>query len=846
MTVRILTLFLVFLPALGLTAEGPTAPGPPYEGRSVADVIDEFRASGEPFAYSTSLVGDNLRVLDEPEPGEPVDIVRQILAPHGLTVRRDSGVFLVVRIRTEVSQSGSLLLVVTMAGGEPPDTTVSVAVEPMLSHDDLRQGVYEFTDVPPGRYELLIEAEGFSSARRVVDVWPGERKYVPVPLETAKAELEIISVSASRYEILREIAASSFTLDQRTIQTMPDLGEDPVRIVQRLPGAAASGASAKMHLRGGEAGEIGIMLNGQRLFDPFHVRDYQSVFSAIDSRAIEGVEVYTGGFPVLFGNRMSGMVLMESLDALDSRHTEIGLSVYNASLLTAGRDGDREWLFSARRGNLDLVIDPQFGSPSYFDVFGEFAYELTANATLSFNALYAEDRVEIILESEPEELERVVSDTRNAQAWIRLDNRWSENLSSRTILSAVSFDNFRRGSLNDEEKLVATGYDDRKITQGGFRQDFSYTHSDRHHVRWGLEIRYGDATYDYRNTAEYFGLQALFEGRDEPASRRLAATPDGAAYAAYLSDRWKLSERSIVEWGLRWDDQTYTDESSDAQLSPRLSLLRTVGPATELRLSWGRYYQAQEINELQIEDGILNYWPAQRADHYIAGVRHVFADKYSLRVEAFHKDIARVRPRFENLFDPLGLIPEVQSDRVRLDPSSAQANGFEVSVDRFDGAFNWWASYVLSEVTDRIGGRDELRSWDQRHAFQGGLSWSNEKWDLALAGSVHTGWPLTELSLIEDGIDDEGEPVFIAVPGPRNAGRYPTFASLDFRVSRRWKLPRGSLMAFLEVTNLSNRRNICCLDFDFDEDEVTGEEVFERGVDYWMGILPAIGILWEF
>jgi outer membrane receptor protein involved in Fe transport len=415
-------------------------------------------------------------------------------------------------------------------------------------------------------------------------------------------------------------------MDQRTIQNMPDIGEDPIRAVQRLPGAAASGTSAKTHFRGGEASEIGVMLNGQRLFDPYHIRDYQSIFSSIDARAIEGVEVYTGGFPVQFGNRMSGMVLMESLEALQPRHTELGLSVFNTSLLTAGNDSDRSWVFSARRGNLDLVINPDFGSPSYYDVFADYTWELTANATLSVNALYADDSVELILESDPEELERVVSNTQNAQFWVALDNRWSNELSSRTVLSMVAFDNSRVGSLNDEEKIVATVADDRRVRQFEFRQDFAYNSTDKHQLKWGLNVKYADADYIYMNTAEYFGLQAMFIGQEESSSLNLAASPKGAAYALYFADRWKVADATIIEWGLRWDDQTYTDDSSDAQLSPRLSVVRSVGENTDLRLSWGRYHQSQEINELQIEDGITDFWPAQRADPYIAGLQHNFAD----------------------------------------------------------------------------------------------------------------------------------------------------------------------------------------------------------------------------
>ena len=268
----------------------------------------------------------------------------------------------------------------------------------------------------------------------------------------ARPTIETVIVAASRYEISRDIATSSFSMDQRSIQSMPDIGEDPIRVTQRLPGTAASGASAVAHFRGGEHNEIGIMLNGQWLFDPFHMRDYQNIFSAIDARAIDGVEVYTGGFPVRYGDRMSGMVLMDSLDADESRYHEIGVSVFNTSFLTAGREGDHNWLFSARRGNLDLVIDPKFGQPSYFDVFGEYGFELSPNVRLSVNTLFASDQVELVLETDPAEREAIISDTRNAQVWLRLDSNWSPTLASTTVLSFVDYSNRRDGEAGDPEK----------------------------------------------------------------------------------------------------------------------------------------------------------------------------------------------------------------------------------------------------------------------------------------------------------------------------------------------------------------------------------------------------------
>ncbi len=728
-------------------------------------MIDEFRAAGVEIAYSTNVVTPDLHVAFEPEPGSPVDVLRQILRPHDLAIQDEAGVYVIVRVMPR------------------PDTAAAPAT-------------------------------GGS--------------------QTAAEYIETVVVAASRYEISRDISASRFTIDQRTIQNMPDIGEDPIRVTQRLPGTAASGASARAHFRGGEQNEVGIMLNGQWLFDPFHIRDYQDIFSTIDARAIDGVEVYTGGFPARYGDRMSGLVLMDSLETDEDRHNEIGISVFNTSLLTAGKAGDRTWLFSARRGNLDLVIDPKFGRPSYFDVFGEFAFEISPHARLSLNALYADDQVEIVLETDPAEREQVLSDTRNAQFWLRLDSDWSSSLSSRTVLSVVKYINRRAGDANDPEKLVASVRDDREVRQVGFLHDWVWSPSDAHRTQWGIHVARGEADYDYAATARYFGLQALLGRAD--IDRSLAANPEGASYAVYVSDRWRIGERAVFEWGLRWDDQTYTDLSSDAQLSPRLSWLFAPWDGAELRLSAGRYHQSQSIQSLQIEDGVTTFWPAQHADQFIVGLRQVVGGDTALRIEAFHKEIRKPRPRFENLYDPLGIMPELQADRVRLEPERARVRGIELSADRTRGAWHWWASYTWSESNDRIAGRNEPRSWDQRHAFQGGFGWRDEHWDFAAAASVHSGWPTTDLALDGNGA---------AVPGPRNALELPTFGSVDLRLSRRFDVPRGSLLVFVELSNAFDRRNVCCVDWDVGEDD-DGNPMLESSLDYWMPLLPAIGILWEF
>jgi hypothetical protein len=100
-------LFLIFLTVCSLPAAAQTqATG--YEGRTIVSVIDEFRSQGWSFAYSTNLVSDDLLVIEEPARSEALDIVREILVPHGLTLRSEEGLWLIVRERSMQHRSSSV------------------------------------------------------------------------------------------------------------------------------------------------------------------------------------------------------------------------------------------------------------------------------------------------------------------------------------------------------------------------------------------------------------------------------------------------------------------------------------------------------------------------------------------------------------------------------------------------------------------------------------------------------------------------------------------------------------------------------------------------------------------
>lgn len=835
-------------------ADGQAGENGHYAGRPVFKVIDSLRQQGYPIAYSSQLVPLTLMVVAEPESAEPLAMLAEILEPHGLALKSADGVFLVVRGEDTppATGSGSLLLIIRDQESRLLKLPVNIRGSPHLpASENLGRGVYRFEDVAPGQYELGISAYGYEQTRKSVAIRSADVAVLSVQLNLGVVELEELTVSTSRYMLF---ANSQFFVDQRAIENLPDIGNDPVRSVHRLPGAAAGGWSAKSYFRGGEVNETAIYLNGLKLLDPFHVRDYQNVFSSIDARSISGVEAYTGGFPANYGDRMSGLLILESQKPEKPRYTEIGVSIFNTSVLTTGysESGNFDWLLSARDSNLKHVLKKDLGQPSYNDVFISAGFNPSPSSRLSVNALRAKDSVLVVTESAPEEREQARSDTRNQSFWLTMENQWSPDLSSVTVLSSSKFENKRDGIIHDPEQLVGWVMDDRDVEMLELRQDWKWQASQRHLLQFGFEARDQEASYRYLSEAEYFGFYLAYPGIPESIERDVWANEDGRSYALYLSDRIRLTDQTRIEAGLRWDRQTYQGIKHDDQISPRFSLYYSPGLKTDLRLTWGRYYQSQGIHELQVEDGVDHFYPAQQADHLIAGLRQRFPGILRLRIEAYQKNYRKLRPRFENLQDSLALIPELEPDRARIAPDSARARGLELTLES-DGneKLDWWASYTLSRVTDSIGGRDEDRNWDQRHALQAGIAWHSGSWEVGLAANIHTGWPTTGMDLLENAemgdwlSEDDEEFDYALAYRPRNGERFATFASLDFRVSREWQLVNSRISAFFELSNALNRKNQCCIDFDI-EDEDAEPLILEESIDFWLPILPAVGVLWEF
>lgn len=819
--------------------------GQKYKGRSLESVLQELQDQGWKIIYSSELIRPDMMVKREPVSEVRQEFLNQLLRPHGLKV--DAGPdnsFLIVLGPAQAT--GIRGLVLDRRDQQP---LVSVRVE-LPAHKRTvwtdESGIFSISDLEEGTYELSVSLPGYhGDTKSGVVVKSGRMTEIRIDLEPERISLGEIVVTPSHFAILNDDPDSRFFLDRKDIQATPHLFDDLNRAISRLPGAARGDFTARLNVRGGESDEVLVVLDGLEVYEPFHLRDFLSLFSIVDSEAVGEVQFMTGAFPIEFGNRMSGVLEMTSIDPGPSMRTLVGLSFINARFQNEGTFDEQrgQWLFSVRRGYLDLVlplVDPESGfDPTYYDVLGKIQYRINDRHILAGQMLGAFDDVRFHNNSDTE---TVNAHYNNVNLWFNWKTFWNSNLYSQTIFFRSALDSRRAGGVNDFPQSTIRVNDNRSSDVLGVKQDWVLDLS-RHYLKWGIDLKRLDSSYDYSGTSSFDSTT-----RPDPSLIRLTETnvqlePSGYATEIYASDRFELLPSLTAELGLRWDRQTY---SSDSLVSPRLNLIYRLSNTT-FRAGWGRFVQPQRISELQVEDGINHFWPAQKGSHSLVSVEHALGRQTKIRVEWYRKHISNPRPRFENLFDPVELFPEAEPDRIRIDPSRARASGVEFLVQqRLNERFQWWAGYTLATAEDRENEDWIPRSWDQRHQFSFSATFRpNSRWSLNLAGVFHSGWPTTELG-VKAVEGTNGETELIPVLGPRNAIRYPHYARLDARASRTAETKNGRFTFFVEVINLLNRKNPGrTTDFRI-LPQPDGSYLVIPEYENWLPFLPSFGISWEF
>jgi hypothetical protein len=868
MTLRGSLLALVLIPLMAAVLAAQSTPASRFEplrpdGNGVpalqravaASVVDQplaealralARDAGVSITIPSDLEAGSARVsLDRAAPTAAAAMLRLLRGFDVELLVSPSTASLILR-RPPPAPGGTILgAVADSATGEPLSGVQVQVVETGTGALSDARGAFRIDGLARGGYTLRLERLGYGSVMMDA-VQVGEQgARVRAELAVAPTPLAAIVVTPGLYGVSNERVAKPQSLSREQLETQPGLAEDIYRMVTRLPGVAANEMSAHFSVRGGTDDELRVSLDGVELYEPFHLKDIGGAISIVDVQAIGGAQLTTGGFGVQYGNYLTGLFDLSTTSGLyQKKRTSLGLSLTNARAMSHGPigSGGGFWLFSARRGYLDIVLsmldmDGERIVPRYYDVLGKVVLPV-GRGTLSAHLLHAGDDVLY----ETDEGGRLEGEHGSSYGWLNWKTPLGDRGEVQTVLSIGRLDWNRRANErgNRTGELEFELSDVRDFDFAGIRQSWSYELSDRALFSAGFDAQRVSANYDYSGWVERDnisgGVRTVW--RDTTVA---SPAPTGTQIGLYVSQRVRPLAPLTVELGARYDRQSYTEQN---QVSPRLNAAWAQEPWLTLRGAWGVFSQSQRIYQLQVQDGDETFYPAERAEHRGLGVEASLGGGLQLRVEAYDRALSRMRPRWFNLTDQIQPIGETEFDRVTVVPTRGRSQGVELMLENNGSRMDWSASYVLARSEDEVGGRWVPRTIDQRHALNLVMAFRPKpNWSIGGSWQYHSGWPATSITFRAERVGNSvwSVPSFGEVKGER----LPSYHRLDLRATRLFQVGDHRISVYLDVFNALNRQNARGFEYSVFFNQ-NGQLLQQESYQSLLPRIPTFGINWEF
>ncbi len=727
-------------------------------------------------------------------------------------------------------------------------------------------GEFQIENLSPGTYSIRVSHIGYALfLRDSLVVSASAETFIEISLRQQPISLKTISVSPGSFSLISRETQNRQFLSRQEIETKPQLGDDLFRSLNHLPGVSTSDFSAKFTIRGGAYDEVLVTLDGLQIYEPFHLKDVDGgAMSIIDIAAVEGIDLMTGGFPAVYGGKMSGVFNIRSKRPTASSHAfSIGLSIMNVRILAEGSFARNQgyWLFSVRRGYFDIVLDiveaNEYAKPSYYDMFAKVHYQLSKNHHLAFHVLQAEDNFNFA-DNDYGDADSATSVYGNSYAWVSLLSELSSKIHIHNIVAISEIHANRKGQLfwrsaNVIDNMAKNINSKFSI---GFKSDWEIELSDRYLLRLGGEAKSEKGRYDFLNqTFNYVHIinHGSIVGYRLDSIDSTAALFDrqGEHYSGYVSSRIRVLPPLVFEAGVYASHQTF---SKDDILSPRFNLVFTFSPQTSVRGSLGYFDQPMNINELHIGDGDSTYYPTQRAQHLILGLEHNFKNGIFIRLDGYHKRYSRLSPAYDNYSSNLKLFAELEYDRVIMFKDKIISQGIELIAKHDNGGFiSWWVSYSISKIDDYVDSTylfdtdtydrtpQKLPSlYDQRHTLNLDLILRpNHKWQINTSLLYHSGWRYTDMTLASIVLPNRVTRYFLQ-PKTLMDNQLKDFFKLDLRVNRNINLKKGQMSLFLDVHNVLGTKNI--RGFYYYAERIEGDLYLKRETQYWFGRFVSAGI----
>jgi hypothetical protein len=717
-------------------------------------------------------------------------------------------------------------------------------------------GRREFSGLSEGPYRALVEKEGFYAAK-VDDVRVGEADALEIVLNHVQEFAESIDVTYSTPAIDVTKTDAGESLDSQEILNIPyPSTRDIKNLLPFIPGVVQDPAG-EIHLNGSASGQIFNQLDGFNLTNPV-----SGLFAfRVSADALRSIEVLGSRYSAEYGKGSGGVIALNTgmgddryrfsaTNFVPSVQTRKGLSLDSwtpRASFSGPLKRKHAWFYVAADAeyNLDIINElPEGADRNHSWRISNLAkaqVNLNQSNILTAGLLFNRFHSDHLGISRFNPVETTRDLTRNAYLITIKEQSYFSNGSLLEIGFAASRFRF-------DEKPVAGGLPFIISPEGASGNYFKT--SEERAGRWQLIAnlflppvnRLGRHEFKLGLDANRIVFDKQSERRaitilrdDRTLSRRILF--DGFSFlkknnfeaSLYAQDRWSISTRSLVEFGLRVD---WDRIIRSALLSPRLAFshLLTRDGSTKLAAGAGLFYDAANLDLITrpldgmrtdlffTEDGLTLRRPpvetrlradesrlkAPRFINWSAGVDQKLPASIYLRVEVTGKRGRNGQAFFGGgrLAEPDALFELSNARRDRFD-------SLQITARRaFGSGYEMMASYARSSARSNavfdfnidnpiFGSQAEgPLPWDTPNRF---ISWGwfplVRKFDLAYSLEWRDGFPFSVVNRDQQ------------LVGPPNSRRLPAIFSLNLHVERRFQMMglRWALRAgFNNVTGRDN------------------------------------------
>ncbi len=678
------------------------------------------------------------------------------------------------------------------------------------------------------RGDLLLVARGAAFRPDTVFL-PSSRDtvtlYLPrLVLQLAPVEIRGEPVEARvRFEQIVQPSVITITGEEMRGAAPVLFEPDVIRTVQLLPGTVAKNDySIGYNVRGGEADQNLVLLDGVTVFNPSHLG---GLFSTFDADAIGQTDFLTGGFPAGYSGRLSSVLDIGIRPGDANRvHGSTQVSLLSSKLLLEGPlPGRASWLASLRRTYLDAVVSAFTDEvlPYYFtDGLAKVHVPTGRDGFVSITGYWGRDALDFNLVDSTASRDRVDLVFNWGNALLGL--RWRQPLGAAEVETHAAVSDFS-STLGLLPNLARFDNGSRLWTGGiALEPHLGAAHATR--IGLGLEryaMRYEVGSPALNTT--------LFTARYAPT-----------VWSAYADEQWTPADWLRLRPGLRVE---HVPEASFTGLSPRVAYKAFLTPALALTGSAGRFYQpVHSIRDQELPITIYEFWigadqyvPVARSDHLVLGVEGWLNPTLQFTVEGYRKN-------FANLVTP-NRAQDLRREGDEYIPANGSAWGVDALLRRHLGTVTGWIAYSFTKAMREAEGVIYPPAHDRRHTLNVVLQAPGPLGaDLSLRWGYGSPLPYTGfLGSWDHAFYDATDHQFVdtieePIPGPTNGERYPPYSRLDLGL--RWSFEKfgATWRPYLQAVNLYNRRNVFFYFFDYGDSPPTRTGVSQ------LPVLPTFGL----